>query len=232
MTTTSTNPMSDKLRRAIETDLAPVRPLPPVWRRTLVVAACATLVFVVTLIVIPLRSDMPTLPLWLSWGASVLELLVGLLLIGLALREAVPGCAIGRGPAAAAVLTALALQVAVGLGSWLFSPGMPPDAVSRISAIGSGMSCLSHDASLALPTFVVTLLLIVRALPLRPSMAGLLGGGGAALTADAVTHLLCPMTDLDHVLVWHSGAIVIFMAAGWALGLLWERLRDRRAASP
>jgi hypothetical protein len=68
----------------------------------------------------------------------------------------------------------------------------------------------------------VTLWLVFRALPLRPSVAGLLGGAGAAVTADALTHVLCPMSDLRHVLVWHTGAMVVLMLLGWAIGRAWE----------
>jgi hypothetical protein len=33
------------------------------------------------------------------------------------------------------------------------------------------------------------------------------------------------MSDLRHVLVWHTGAIIGFMAAGWFMGTLWSRAR-------
>jgi hypothetical protein len=226
-----TRTVPEDLRRRIEDDLGPVRPLAPVWRRTLLTACCATGIFVLSLVVIPLRSDMPMLPLWLSWGASLLELGLGVLLIGMSLREAVPGQALPTPTVVLAVVTAMALQVAVGIGSWLLAPGLPEAVAEVISSIDAGMTCLRHDASLALPTLVVTLLLVLRALPVRPSVAGLLGGCGAGMSADAITHLVCPMADLRHVLVWHSGAIVLLGLIGWLLGLAWERLR-RRSATP
>ncbi len=68
-----------------------------------------------------------------------------------------------------------------------------------------GISCATHDVALALPALVVTLWLVFRALPMRPSIAGILGGTGAAVTADALIHIMCPMSDLRHVLVWHTG---------------------------
>ena len=48
------------------------------------------------------------------------------------------------------------------------------------------------------------------------------------MTADAISHLLCPYSDLRHVLVWHTGTIVLFMVLGWAVGTIWGRLRWRR----
>jgi hypothetical protein len=87
------------------------------------------------------------------------------------------------------------------------------------------MTCATHDVALALPALLVTLWLVFRALPLRPSVAGLLGGTGAAVAADAITHILCPMSDLRHVLVWHTGVIFGLMLLGWVVGKVWERRR-------
>ena len=91
----------------------------------------------------------------------------------------------------------------------------------------AGVTCATHDTGLALPALVVTMWLVFRALPLRPSVAGLLGGTGAAVTADAITHVLCPMSGLRHVLVWHTGVIFGLMLIGWAAGVLWERAKFR-----
>jgi hypothetical protein len=70
-----------------------------------------------------------------------------------------------------------------------------------------------------------TLLLVFNALPLRAAVAGMLGGVAAAIAADAVNHLLCPASDLHHVLVWHSGAVVLFMNLGLVIGWVWQRIR-------
>ena len=77
----------------------------------------------------------------------------------------------------------------------------------------------------------MTLWLVFRALPVRPSIAGLLGGAGAAVTADAVNHIICPMSDLRHVLVWHTGVLVGLMLFGWLVGTLWERARYGRPST-
>jgi hypothetical protein len=212
-----------ELRRRIEADLEPVRPLPPVWRRTLLVAVVAVAVFAVMLALIPLRADMATIPLWLSWGGSALQLLVGLLLIGLALREGVPGAGSAAGVIAGVATLAVLTQALVGFATWRMAPGTEP--IDR--PVHVGMRCLEHDALLAIPALLITLALLWRALPVRPQTAGLLGGGGAALTADAVTHLLCPVSDLQHVLVWHCGAVVFLMLLGWIGGTIWC-LRGRR----
>jgi hypothetical protein len=221
----STKPMPAALRERVVNDLQPVLPIHPVWRRTLVVAAAATFVMAVTVfgLKLQLRSDIDMLPVWLAWGCTVVGLMVGVLIVGLALREAVPGAAPPAGLARTAVTTGLAIQILVGITTWMHSPGMPLGTDWFAKSVG----CLAHDATLVLPTFVVTLWLVFRAMPLRAPTAGLLGGVGAAITGDAINHLLCPMSDLRHVLVWHTGAILGFLVLGWIAGLLWERMRWR-----
>jgi hypothetical protein len=119
----------------------------------------------------------------------------------------------------AAAATALAVQVLVGVATAIFSP-----AIDVVGGIGSGIGCFRVESVMALPTFAVTLWLVFRSLPLRAPIAGLLGGAGATVASDAVIHLLCPVANLAHVLVWHSGAMVAFMAVGWLAGTIWQRL--------
>jgi hypothetical protein len=169
-----------------------------------------------------LRPDMGELPMWLSWGCTPFQLAIGVVLIAMALREAVPGSAIPPGAFALAITTGVSMQVLVGVVTWMHSPGTP-----LLEGIGlaKGMSCSTKDFVLALPALAATLALVFRALPLRPSIAGLLGGAGAAVVADALNHIMCPMSDLRHVLVWHTGMIFGLMFLGWGVGKLWERRR-------
>lgn len=219
----TSNLMPDALRDRIAGDLRPVRPLHPAWRRTLAVAAVATAVLALTLfgLKLQLRADLDMLPVWLGWGCTFLELLVGVLIVGLALREAVPGSAPPTAVTQTAIATGLTIQILVGIATWMHSPS----PATQGNWFGNGVGCLTHDTSLILPTFIVTMWLVFRALPMRAPETGLLGGLGAALTGDAITHLLCPMSDLRHVLIWHTGAMLGFMALGWAVGTLWQRSR-------
>ena len=218
--------LPDRLRREIEDDLGPVRPVAPLWQRLLCPAGIALAVVAVALVTFKLRVDLYRMPFWVGWGASVTELVVGIGLIAVALRESIPGGGVPVRAARMAAAGGLLLQVAVGVVTWWASPTQ----VMMSDSVAVGMSCLRHDFALALPTFVAAMLLIFRALPVRAPMAGMLGAGGAAVTGDAVMHLLCPLSDLRHVLVWHTGAIVLYMLAGWALGRLWQRLRWRHRA--
>lgn len=220
----NTGPLPETLRRAISDDLAPVKPLPPVWMRTVyaVAAAAAGLAVVVFALKLSLRPDMDQLPMWLGWGCTALQLVVGVILVGMALREAVPGSGVPTGTVVLAVGTGVLMQILVGIATWMHSPGMPYPEGQGFTV---GVGCATHDLALGLPALIVTLWLVFRALPLRPSMSGLLGGTGAAVTADAINHIICPMSDLRHVLVWHTGVIFGLMLVGWAIGKLWERRR-------
>jgi hypothetical protein len=87
---------------------------------------------------------------------------------------------------------------------------------------------MKQDMFSALPTLLVIAVLILRATPVRAPSAGFLAGAGAAIAADAVTHLRCPVSDMRHVLLWHTGAVLLFAIGGWILGLGWQRLRGGR----
>jgi hypothetical protein len=223
----STPSIPESLRRAISDDFQPVRPLPPVWKRLLsaVSVTALGLAAVVITFKLSLRPDMGQIPMWLSWGCTAVQLTVGVVLIGMALREAIPGRGVPSGAVKLAVGTGVVMQILVGIATWMHSSGVP-FVPGRGLAIGVG--CATHDFMLGLPALAVTLWLVFRALPLRPSIAGLLGGTGAAVTADAVNHIVCPMSDLRHVLVWHTGVIFGLMLFGWLIGKIWEQTRFGR----
>lgn len=218
----SSQRLPDELRHRIESDIEPVRPLPPSWRRALVVAAVAVAAFAAMVTFFRLRPDLHQLPVWLSWGCALVQLGVGVLLAGLALRESVPGAGVSSGAVIGALVLGLAVQVLVGFATWMWS-GQPP-----AGELGIGVKCMRSDLALAIPIFVVALWLVFRALPLRAPVAGALGGTGAALASDAASHMRCPMSDLQHLLVWHTGAVLVMAAAGWLIGWVWGRLRWRR----
>jgi hypothetical protein len=160
---------------------------------------------------LPLRQDAPSLGFWLVWGAAVFEALLGSILIGLALREAVPGQGIGPARSMAAFGAGVAAQGLVGLLTWKNAPALAAAAAAH----HAGLTCLAAQVALGLPGLVIGFWLVTRALPLRPGWTGALLGTGAGLVADGTWHLICPRADLGHVLVWHGGATVLLTAAGW-----------------
>jgi hypothetical protein len=190
------------------------------------VAVTVGVVWAVALLLTSLRSDLAQLPMWIGWGGAGLQLVLGLGLIVLALRQSVPGEGAPGGASMTWLAVTMAVQVAVGVLTAHFSGGTAPGG----HAVAHGVGCMASDAAMALPAALVTFWLLLRALPTRSPLAGLLGGAGAGVSADGLLHLICPMSDLHHVLVWHTGAIVLLAVGGLLAGILWERRRSRGLA--
>jgi hypothetical protein len=216
-------PLPDELREAVGHDLEPVRPLPRPAARTLLVTLWAVAVLVIIPALLGMRHDAKVLGFMLSWGVSGLESTSGLVLVWMALREAIPGWGVSRGAGIAALAAAVLILVGSAVLTWarLPSTGPLPDAAVH------GAECFSMESLFGVPALVLTLWLVVRAFPVRPAWAGLLGGAGAGMLADGLQHLLCGIPDLHHVLVWHGGAATFLALMGWVVGRLWERRRMR-----
>ncbi len=216
-------PVPEGLRRAIEEDLRPVRPLLSPLVRTLAVAAWAAVLLVTVPVVLGLRPDASSLGPLVTWGAAVLEAVGGLVLVWLGLREAIPGSGVTLPEGVASLVAALAIEAGVAV--LTFARSVP--AAVPGGALVHGVECFSMETSLGLPALALTVWLTVRAFPVRPAWAGLLGGAGAGLLANGVQHLVCGIASLEHVMVWHMGASAVLAAAGWGIGRLWERYRQR-----
>lgn len=213
--------LPEKLRAKVAQDLRPVRPVAAPSVRLLLVMLWTAAVLVAVPALMGLRFNAPQLGFWLLWGATALEAVAGLSMVFLALREGIPALGAPRGTLVSALLGAWVLQ----LGVALFTHARCP------CPAGAGLGdvvCLTTETFLGIPALFLTLVLVVRAYPLSPPQAGLLGGVGAGLLADAVQHLVCPVSDLRHVLVWHLGAVALLGLLGLAFGFVWEGLRLRR----
>jgi hypothetical protein len=219
-----TRPLPPELREKIAKNLAPVRPVaPPAVRLVLLVCWLLALLLLVPALV-GVRFNATELGPWLTWGASLAQLLVGGALVYLALREGIPGLAAPRAVVVASLVAAGTMEGAVALLTYARCPC--PDA-----GFFGGVACWGSETALGIPALVLTLWLVARAYPLSPRRAGLLGGVGAGVAADGVQHLLCPISDLRHVLLWHGGAVVALGLLGWLVGWLWEwrRLQQWKA---
>jgi hypothetical protein len=209
----------DALRTAIERDLAPARPLPPPARRTLALVPLAALLLVGSVVLFGLRLDARALGVPLTWGASAVEAGLGLVLIWAALREAVPATMLPRRLAWCLGAAALVIVLATTWLTWLASPTtIRPDAVLLVWRI-----CVAGPLLAALPAFAAAGLLVARAFPLRPRLAGALYGLGVGLMSDAGWRLYCHFSDPAHVLGAHTFAVVLLASAGSILAVLTAR---------
>lgn len=221
------------LMEAIERDCTPVKPMRSPWQRALVVAVwCVGIMLAAPWMPMPwmphhegMRGDHDVLGSIMLWGPAVFQLLVGLGLVHLALREAVPGLGLPRRVLVAAVTVAILIQLGVAYATWSVSPGPAYEA----GHFWAGTVCARSEALLGFPALVLTIVLALRAYPVRPDRAGLLGGLGAGLFADGIQHLKCAMSDPRHVIVWHLGGMLGLALLGWIAGHVIGALRARRA---
>ena len=209
----------EKLKAEVARDLAPVRPLRPAWMRALVLLPCAALGF--GLLVLAFG------PNWqkngLVWSLGALQILVAYAILWVGLREAVPG----QGPGAPGLgLAAVVATVVVGATNFILVAlrprGVPPELELYFI-----LHCLKVEVLLGLPIVALGFWLAVRGFPLRPTLAGVLGGLSAGVAAAGVWSLFCPVNSLAHLLASHIGPVLLVALAGLFAGALWARRRRR-----
>jgi hypothetical protein len=198
------------LRDRVAGDLRPVRPLrSPTVRALVLVPLAAAIVFAVPALHF-FRSDMAALGVLRGWGFSYAQAIAGIVIVALALRESIPGRSLSRAVVWWTIAGGLALP-ALGLvmTSSTFDLGPAPGR-----ALVEGVGCFRASAGAALPALLFAALLVARAFPLRPGIAGALYGLGCGLIADAGLRLFCEYTAPPHVAFAHGGAILGAMFVG------------------
>lgn len=212
------------LLAAVESDLKPVRPLASPARRALALLPLG----LALLIAIPAfwgwRSNFSALGPAVAWGLSGLQALAGLLIVGAALREAVPGRELSRPALAATVGAALVLFAGLTFVTEHVAPAVVPPGVW----VRFAWECFWMAAASSVPILAAAAWLAARALPTRPAVAGAVYGLGAGLIADAGVRLFCWVSAPAHVLVAHGGAILFLAAAGAGAATVVERIKGRR----
>src|SRR5262245_47434180 len=123
------SPVPQELLRAVQGDVRPVRPLAPPWRRALYLAPLGVLLVVAVPVVAGLRSDTARLGPGPSWLLSGAQAMLGLWILGAALREAVPGRALSARALWATGLGAAVLWAGIVLATSAVSPRPVPPGV-------------------------------------------------------------------------------------------------------
>jgi hypothetical protein len=146
---------------------------------------------------------------------------LGMRLVALALRESVPGRALARGAIGAALGLAFGSVVVVTVVTWAVSPiRITTESVGYVSVF-----CFGHTLLGAVPVIVLVGILIARAYPVRPHVAGALSGAAAGVMSDAGWRLFCHYSDPLHVLPTHLGAVLAATLLGLLCGVLFRRRR-------
>jgi len=201
-----------ELRARIRADYSAVRPLPSPFARALWCVPFAALALLAAPTYFNVRSDAGQLGWFGSWGASLAQVALGVALIAAALRESVPGRSWRAGAIGLWIVTPIVLAIAVTLASWETSPVSVHRAWWMVWVL-----CLSGSAATALPLVALASVLVARAYPTRPGIAGLLLGLGAGVIADAGWRMFCHFSEPAHVLSAHLGGIVAALLIGVGL---------------
>jgi hypothetical protein len=213
-------------RDEIVGSLTPVRPLPPPLHRAWTLLPPALLLATAAPLLIGQRGDLERYAPLLTWGVTGLQALLGLWLLTLAFREAVPGRNVSwRVLALAATLTPLCV-----LGIALLTNAASPRAVPAGREVQFWVECVLGPLAIGTPFMIVATLMAVRAFPTRPAILGALCGTSAGILSDAGWRLSCWFSEPAHIIGSHGLAILGLTIAGSLVAIVadaprWRRLR-------
>jgi len=213
----TTPPLPEELRAAILGDLKPVKPLPLPWKRLALVAPIIIGVLVMPFVYNQVR-DTGDFGALLSWVPVAVQVLLAMGLLVIALREGVPGWRVSTRLIFAMVLAAYSLQILVNLLMFM----QTPVSAGPSGVLDTWMSCFRVESLIGIPILVLVAWLVSRALPCRPLLAGFLAGTGAGIAAEASWRMVCPNSEPGHVLLGHTGGILILGLTGFLLGYVWS----------
>ena len=217
------DPRSETRRRVrdlVARDIKPVRPLLPPGRRLLLLVPIAITVALYGPFGYGHR-DFDRLGWLASWGISALEWGLGLVILAIALRQAVPGRGVSRRFLAATLIGAPALIVFVTIVTYAVEPTkMPPGVAFRF-----WFECVRWPVTIASPILLVASLLAMRAFPTRPGLVGALCGLAAGVLADSGWRLACDVSAPSHVLESHGLAVLLAAGLGALTSVVLDTLR-------
>jgi hypothetical protein len=210
-----------RVRSAIARDLRPVRPLWSPRRRALALWPFALALATLAALRYGLRDDADVLGGFVTWGLSGFEWLVGLTVIAIALREAVPGLELARARLAWLFAGAAAIVVAITLHTFAVHPAfVRPQGVWFM-----WRACLAGSLQFSVPLLAVVMALVMRAFPTHPFLTGALSGLGAGLAVDSGWRLTCEFTSPAHVFGAHALAVALVTLGGAVLASGLDRVR-------
>lgn len=209
----------EKIRNEVASDLEPVQPLGPPWKRAAILLPLWLLLVGIVLAVFGLRRDYHALGPWALWDLTLLQALAAYTAVALGVRLTVPGSLIpGSFLALIAVAASSIHWVVSGIMFHLSPTRVEPGREWTLALI-----CFVVELCLGLVPLSVILSLARQGLPLRPIALGLVAGFGSGLAAEAAWRIHCPYNAWNHILISHSGAVLATALLGGLVGYLWNR---------
>ena len=215
---------AEALFAEIRRDLQPVRPLRLSHGFFIALSLLCAVLLGILVIYFGLRSDREVLAEVWFWGLVGVEVAAAAAVLGLNLRQAIPGRRLNRPLLAAATVAVGAVHLAGCALAFQKSPVPTPAGQEW----GYWIFCLCVEVAIGLPLVVLALIVLRRGLVASPAQAGFFGGLGAGLLGEALWRLICPYSDLTHAVAAHTGGIVVLALLGMGLAVLWDRHALRR----
>jgi hypothetical protein len=213
------------LLNQVRANLEPVTPLASPSRRLLTLMPLVLVLFFGPPLYYHWRENLSSLPSWASWGLSAVESLGGAALMGLALRNAVPGFAVRSRWILLACAGGVMLFTCVALTTARVLPTPLQDlhTWTRLA-----WECVFMELPFAVPSLAISAWLVARALPASPSLTGAAYGLAIGLMTDAGMRLFCRIDEPLHLFAAHGGVILLGAVGGAVTAAVIERRKYRR----
>lgn len=220
-------PLAPGYREQILGSLAPVRPLPRPSRRVWMLIPFGAMLAATAPLLTGGRGDLAAYSPLLTWVATGLQALLGLWLLSLGFREAVPG----RNVSGRVLMTASVLTGVLVIAITFFTNAASATVVPAGREWQDWVECVIWPAALGAPFMVAATLMTVRAFPTRPAIAGGLCGLSAGVLSDAGWRLSCWISSPTHIAESHGLALLGLAVVGSVLAVVadlprWRRLRS------
>jgi hypothetical protein len=223
----SRRPRHPTYRDEIVGSLAPVRPLGAPSRRVWLLIPLGLTMAASAPLLNGVRGDLTAYAPLLTWGATGVQALVGLWLLVLGFREAVPGRNVSWPVLSLATGFAASLVIAI----TLVTNAASPTVVAAARAWDYWIECVIGPLAIGAPLMIVATLMTARAFPTRPAITGALCGLSAAVLSDAGWRLSCWISEPSHIVSAHDLAMLALTAGGALLAVVVDRPRWRRLRS-
>jgi hypothetical protein len=208
----------ERIADLLNASLRPVRPLPP----TPVLTAGLALICAMVAVAAAARAGfygVEKLSLWeglvILTALAVLVWMAGTQFVS----QLIPG---SRQPLTAGAFLTICSAALLGVFALMFRD------YHTEQFIPAGVACLRTGLLVAMPTGVLSWLLLRRGFAVNPVAAGLVAGTLAGLSGVTMLELHCPNFQALHVLVWHTAVVPVSAAAAALVGFA---VRSRKITS-